>query len=388
MIELIDTAFICFIWKQANNHFFMIFSLILIVLIVNTYKQQNYSSNKDSNRKQNCISFDFHGQLVTISLKQEFKKNEYDENEDLVNKKKESKEQQCLPSYNDIESDDTDVAADAAIHIKSFFDDGLEQNENNFEHTELIKNTYRTKSNLLENLHLVKEEDSEILLNLNNKEAAADDNTTIGNIYLDDHNHCRLRDFKNNDPYILEQIPSSGYATSSRSVSVETREAQQPVKDLIMKFENISSASSLTSADDSFLNNNILNKGIVRMNENLESKANSTILSDSNGFQTPRKNDSSPVKMFKNELTNSVSSKGSSNIFFSPYIQSSLHKSLTLKAGSNILVFKDDNDTNVTSLANRLASGSTRLFPRAVETQEIVATGTIITPDSISSKVR
>ncbi|OBA26588.1 hypothetical protein HANVADRAFT_2694 [Hanseniaspora valbyensis NRRL Y-1626] len=408
---LIDKKFILFVLQQIITNIKMILFLLSVIAIAHILESLENNQLKKFLADKDIISFEFNGKRIVIDLQ--------DESSDSEDEKESEYEFKNIPHIDEsmdmtsISEEDNDEEQESREISTPLIIENISPQRvfhsfdlNDMEKPEVIKNIYRSESSLLEALSIVKDEENTLINDTTTTTDHKDDNNMEDNSSntsqstadcTNNSNATFIKNFKNTHVASLEPISSTeniSNSCDSRSVSLssDARESQLPVKDLILKFESIHSNSSSSSPENSFLNNNILNNGETKSDDTIIAKRTNNNGFDVNTieevnslhFYTPAKKELiHETNMIKNEIINSASSKASSNVFFTPYIQSSVIRPPGNSNGANYLVFKDDKkNIKAAAVARLIDSKSSCSVTKTVVTQKIVVNGTIIPPDA------
>lgn len=268
-------------------------------------------------------------------------------------------------------------------------------------HTEIISNKYHNDSSVVDLLQNLQQEDDTLddSGDISDRTEELEDITALHPL----NSKIIINDETQFDNSTIKTIVSAGteadVTTSNSNIdyalsTIESREQQQPVKFLIKKFESISSASSVKSAENSFINKNILNKANTKSNETLRNtiapvlnfEDNIEVVEEEVAKEPLNPELKTPAKRNSISDTVSIESKDSFNStasykFFTPLIErnSGRRFSTTKDGGSNFLKFKSDSDMiNFNDI-------TTSSISKSVLTQEICATATIVLPEIATS---
>ncbi|KAL6938240.1 hypothetical protein ACO0OL_000778 [Hanseniaspora opuntiae] len=344
--------------KEQNNK--NIDFVILVVVIASVY---TYINSKKDETKLLKFKFQNHDIVIDMVDKEEetnseqvdLSESEFEAHSTSDESVSSENEEDYGPIIN-MESPVVKIISPSISYKESIKDLDLD-NQN-----EVINNEYHSESSVMN-----------LLQNLQNEDDTLDESGTGSektdevdfnavhplNSKLDAHDDIHLDNstIKTTDS-ICREIESSIQQNSTDHAlsTIESNKQQQPVKFLIRKFESISSESSIKSADNSFINKNILNS------------ANTKKLS------TPVKDESKSDRLSINSK-DSLSSHAS-NKFFTPLIERNNGRRFsTTQDGSNFLKFKSGNETiNFSEI-------TTTSISKSVLTQEICATATMVLPE-------
>lgn len=383
----IDLEFMGFALQQFITHLKMVLFLLIVIIAAQLLNREENRKLNSFLREKDIISFEFNGRRIVIDLRKDESDRETEEYESVDEGLIESQNHDSFTASPGKEEPLDDWVTSTSSSVRSV----MVPEGGGTGRPEIIENKYKTNSTVVETLNSVKDRENTLINDIVCEDKTITEAASM-NDALDSENKKSFEGACAGDlTGDLDPILPSSYSTSVKSLPLfsDSYEPQLPVKDLILRFESISSNSSINSADNSFLNKNILNNGHTKSNETIIAKkfGNNTFDDiiieevDSLCFSTPEKEAAYETKTIKNEILNSVSSKASSNMFFTPYIQSSLTRSPAVNSGSNFLVFKDEKNLKAAALACLMNIEGSCSYTKAVATQEVVVNGTIITPD-------
>ena len=383
--------------KEQNNKNIDFFILVFIIASVYTY----VNTKKDD---RHSIKFTFKNQQIIMNLvdkkdeelyvKPRLEDAEFEVHIDSEESFSSSDEELYEPLINN-ETPVVKIISPSKSYKQSIQDMDLDHE------TEVINNEYYNESNVVNLLQNLQHEGDTLDESRHNSEKTEE----IEDIFTlhPSSSKVLINDETQFDNSTIKTIVSAGFDdfnTHNNNVdyalsTLDSREQQQPVKLLIKKFETISSASSVNSGENSFINKNILNKANTKSNETLKSaivpilnyEDRIEVVENAIPKQPLNPELKTPVKRDSISDTISVHSKDSFNSntsykFFTPLIERNNGRGLSIskEGGSNFLKFKSGNE-NINF--NDLTTSS---ISKSVLTQEICATATIVLPEIVTSK--